>query len=97
LSSIYVQEYEIAVAMWQEGWLDQNAFFGKRESLLPKRGLVGHISTCKCYYCTSVMDIYPTIDVLDSTLIMLQHWMAGKRQYKTAQGIEQILYCYKEP
>lgn len=40
--------------------------------------------------------IYPAVDPLDSTSIMLQPWIVGEKHYKCAQDVKQTLQRYKE-
>ncbi|KAL5565717.1 hypothetical protein UlMin_028881 [Ulmus minor] len=40
--------------------------------------------------------IYPAIDPLDSTSIMLQPHIVGEEHYETTQRVKQTLQCYKE-
>jgi len=40
--------------------------------------------------------IYPAVDPLDSTSIMLQPWIVGEQHYKCAQDVKQTLQRYKE-
>merc|ERR1712137_1297866 len=40
--------------------------------------------------------IYPAVDPLDSTSIMLQPWIVGEEHYMCAQNVEQTLQRYKE-
>jgi F-type H+-transporting ATPase subunit beta len=40
--------------------------------------------------------IYPAVDPLDSTSIMLQPWIVGEQHYKCAQEVKQTLQRYKE-
>jgi F-type H+-transporting ATPase subunit beta len=40
--------------------------------------------------------IYPAVDPLDSTSIILQPWIVGEQHYKCAQDVKQTLQRYKE-
>jgi F-type H+-transporting ATPase subunit beta len=40
--------------------------------------------------------IYPAVDPLDSTSIMLQPWIVGEQHYQCAQQVKQTLQRYKE-
>merc|ERR1712061_641600 len=40
--------------------------------------------------------IYPAVDPLDSTSIMLQPWIVGEKHYNCAQNVKQTLQRYKE-
>jgi F-type H+-transporting ATPase subunit beta len=40
--------------------------------------------------------IYPAVDPLDSTSIMLQPWIVGDKHYQSAQRVKQTLQRYKE-
>jgi len=40
--------------------------------------------------------IYPAVDPLDSTSIMLQPWIVGEQHYNCAQNVKQTLQRYKE-
>ena len=40
--------------------------------------------------------IYPAVDPLDSTSMMLQPWIVGEEHYATAQGVKKTLQRYKE-
>merc|ERR1711937_490956 len=40
--------------------------------------------------------IYPAVDPLDSTSIILQPWIVGDQHYKCAQSVKQTLQRYKE-
>merc|ERR1712151_853205 len=40
--------------------------------------------------------IYPAVDPLDSTSIMLQPWIVGEQHYNCAQSVKQVLQRYKE-
>merc|ERR1712050_661504 len=40
--------------------------------------------------------IYPAVDPLDSTSIILQPWIVGREHYQCAQKVKQTLQRYKE-
>lgn len=40
--------------------------------------------------------VYLTVNPLESILIMLQHWIVGKKHYKTTQRVKQTLQHSKK-